>query len=84
MDNITFDLNGVLNEIITRMEEEGAYDRDVFYSMVEEVLEEKRELGTLTDDDDIEEMEDVLKKRWPEAEASFSNGHDTAVIEDEG
>lgn len=83
MDNITFDLNGVLNEIITRMEEEGAFDRDAFYDLVEEVLEEKRQLGTLTDDDDIEEMIDVLKKRWPEAEASFTSGHDAAMIEEE-
>lgn len=82
MDNITFDLNGVINEIITRMEEEGAYDREAFYDLVEEVLEEKRESGTLTDDDDIEEMEDVLKKRWPEVEASFTTGHDNAQIDE--
>lgn len=82
MDNITFDLNGVINEIITRMEEEGAYDREAFYDLVEEVLEEKRTSGALTDDDDIEEMEDVLKKRWPEVEASFTTGHDSAPIEE--
>lgn len=82
MDNITFDLNGVFNEIISRMEEEGAYDRDAYYDMVEEVLEEKRELGTLTDDDDIEEMADVLKKRWPDAEASFTTGHEMDLDEE--
>jgi hypothetical protein len=82
MDNLTFDLNGVFNEIITRMEEEGAFDRDAFVDLVEEVLEEKREAGALTDDDDIEEMEDVLKKRWPEAEASFTTGHEN-VSDDE-
>lgn len=83
MDNIVFDLNGVYNEIITRMEEEGAFDRDAYYDLVVEVLEEKRETGVLTDDDDIEEMEDVLKKRWPEAEAAFESGHSTAVLEEE-
>lgn len=83
MENVTFDLNGVFNEIITRMEEEGAYNRDAYYDLVEEILEEKREVGVLTDDDDIEEMEDVLKKRWPEAEASFETGHDRDVIESE-
>lgn len=82
MDNITFDLNGVFNEIITRMEEEGAYDREAYYDLVGEVLEEKRELGVLTDDDDIEVMEDVLKKRWPEAETSFSTGHESVVDEE--
>ncbi len=76
MDNIIFDLNGVFNEIIIRMQEEGAFDRDAYVDLVEEVLEEKRETGALTDDDDIEEMEDVLKKRWPEAEAQFTSGHE--------
>lgn len=83
MDNIVFDLNGVYNEIITRMEEEGAFDRDAYYDLVIEVLEEKRELGTLTDDDDIDEMQEVLKKRWPEAEAAFETGHDNNIIEEE-
>lgn len=83
MDNITFDLNGVFNEIITRMEEEGAFTREAFYDLVQEVLEEKRETGKLTDDDDIEEMEDVLKKRWPEAEAAFTTGHNAIAIEEE-
>ncbi len=83
MDNITFDLNGVFNEIVTRMEEEGAYDREAYYDLVTEVLEEKRELGTLTDDDDIEEMQEVLKKRWPEAEAAFATGHDGIIVEGE-
>lgn len=83
MDNLTFDLNGVFNEIVTRMEEEGAFDRDAFYDLVEEVLEEKRESGVITDDDDIEEMVEVLKRRWPDAEASLETGHGTEVLDQE-
>lgn len=83
MDNVTFDLNGVFNEIVARMTEEGTADREAYYDLVEEVLEEKRESGILTDDDDIEEMEDVLKKRWAEAEASFETGHDQNILEQE-
>ncbi len=83
MDNITFDLNGVFNEIVTRMEDEGAFDREAFYDLVEEVLEEKREMGVLTDDDDIEEWEDVLKKRWPDAEEMIQSGHDNDVLDEE-
>lgn len=83
MDNITFDLNGVFNEIVTRLEDDGAFNREAYYDLVEEVLEEKREAGVLTDDDDIEEMEDVLKKRWPDAEAAFESGHDPDVLNQE-
>lgn len=81
MDNVTFDLNGVFNEIVSRLTDEGTADREAYYDLVEEALEEKREVGVLTDDDDIEEMEDVLKKRWPEAEAAFETGHDADVLE---
>lgn len=83
MDNLTFDLNGVFNEIVTRMEEEGAFDRDAYYDLVEEVLEEKRESGVITDDDDIEEMVEVLKRRWPDAEASLETGHDADILDQE-
>jgi hypothetical protein len=81
MDNIVFDLNGVFNEIITRMEDEGAFDRDAYFDLVEEVLEEKLDLGVITDDDDIVEMKEVLKKRWPDAEEALQSGHDNDVLD---
>ena len=83
MENLTFEINGVYNEVISRMEEEGAFDREAYYDLVKEVLEEKREAGVLTDDDDIEEMEDVLKKRWPEVEETLGTGHDREVLDQE-
>lgn len=67
---------GYFQEIINRLEEEGAFDRDAYYDLVDEVLEEKLEAGLLTDDDDIESMKEGLKQRWPEAEAQFTSGHD--------
>jgi len=76
------DTNGIFNEIVTRLEEEGAFDREAYYDMVEEVVEEKREQGQLTDDDNIEEMEEVLKKRWPDAEVAFTSGHDADVLDE--
>lgn len=77
------DTNGIFNEIVTRLEEEGAFDREAYYDMVEEVIEEKREQGMLTDDDNTEEMEDVLKQRWPDAETAFTSGHDTDTLDTE-
>lgn len=82
MDNITFDLNGVFNEVLTKMQDEGAFDRDAYVDMVEEVLEEKLEDGSLTDDDDIEEMKEVLKKRWPDAEESLQTGHGDDMLDE--
>jgi hypothetical protein len=49
--------------------------------MVEEVLEEKVELGELSIDDDIEVYKEQLRTRWPDAEATFESGHDESVLE---
>ena len=80
---MTIDTNSIFNEIITRMEEDGTFERDAYHDLVEEVLEEKREAGTLTDDDDIEEMKEVLRARWTDAQAAFTTGHEADVINEE-
>jgi hypothetical protein len=72
-----FDLNGVFNEVVTRLEDSGTADREAYYDLVEEVLEEKRSEGWLTDDDDIEEMEQDLKLRWPDAQVALENRTNT-------
>lgn len=83
MENITFDLNRVFKEIIARLEAQGSFSQEAFYDMVEEVLEEKREVGELDDDANIEELEDKLRHRWPEAKESFENGHGSDILEQE-
>ncbi len=83
MENLTFDLNTVFNEVITRMEQQGAFDQEAYFDLVEEVLEEKREMAELDDDANIEELEDKLRHRWPEAQARFETGHDKDVLEQE-
>ncbi|MBI5466914.1 MAG: hypothetical protein HY975_01725 [Candidatus Kerfeldbacteria bacterium] len=80
MQNITFDLNQVFRDVIDRMEDDGEFSREVYDDLIVEVLEEKRELGELSDDNDIQEYVEKLKARWPEAEASFETGHDDAVL----
>jgi hypothetical protein len=76
------EVSGYFTEVVNRLEDEGAFDRQAYYDMVEEVLEEKLENGLLTDDDDIETMKETLRQRWPEAEEAFTSGHDQDVIED--
>ena len=83
MENLTFDLNTIWQEIITRLQEQGSFDQEAYYDMVEEVLEEKREMSELDDDANIEELEDKLRHRWPEAQQQFETGHDTNVLDQE-
>jgi hypothetical protein len=81
MEDLHFDLHEVFNTIITRLQDEGAFDREAYNDMVEEVLEEKVEMGELSIDDDIEVYKEQLRTRWPDAEATFESGHDEAVLE---
>ncbi|MBI2984211.1 MAG: hypothetical protein HYY50_01125 [Candidatus Kerfeldbacteria bacterium] len=83
MQNLTFDLNEVFHEIINRMQEEGAFEQQAYFDLVEEVLEEKREAGELDDDANIEELEDKLRHRWSEAMALLDTGHDKKILEQE-
>ena len=81
MVDLHFDLQEVFNEIINRLQSEGAFDREAYDDMVEEILEEKVEQGELSIDDDIEVYKEQLRTRWPDAEAAFESGHDESVLE---
>ena len=83
MEDFHFDLHEVFNTIINRLQDEGAFDREAYNDMVEEVLEEKVEMGELSIDDDIEVYQVQLRTRWPDAEAAFESGHDDMVIDQE-
>lgn len=83
MENLIFDLNQVYHEILKRLQEQGSFNQEAYFDMVEEVLEEKREVGEIDDDQNIEEYEDKLRHRWEEAKASFESGHDQDILEQE-
>lgn len=80
---LAFDLESAFRSITARMEEEGIFTREAYYDLVEEFLEAKRGVGELSDDDEIEEFEDVLRKRWPEAEELFTTGHENDILDQE-
>jgi len=80
---LAFNLNSVFQEIIARMEENGAFDHEAYNDLVEEVLEEKREAGELEDDADTQEFIEDLRHRWPEARELLDTGHDHKILEEE-
>lgn len=65
------------------METQGTFSQDAYFDLVEEILEERREMGELDDDDDIEEYKEQLRHRWEEAKANLESGHDRDVLEQE-
>ncbi len=83
MDNLVFDLNTVWREVIVTMEEQGVFDQEAYNDTIDEVLEEKRELGELDDDSDIEDFRHALRHRWSEAQEEFESGHSSSILEQE-
>lgn len=74
VENLTFSLDEVFHEIITRMESQGAFSKDVRESLIDEVLEEKQNDGILPDDYDFkqahEKLEYMLAEHFKDEESS--------------
>ncbi len=81
--NLTFNPNEVMREAVTRMEDDGAFSREAYADLIDEIIEHKIERGELDVDEDTEEIKEQLRTRWPEAEAMLTTGHETDVLEDE-
>jgi predicted nuclease with TOPRIM domain len=72
MENLTFDIEDVYNELKERAEAEGAYAREEWDDLVDEVLDGKREFNELDDDAEWQEIAENLKFRYDE----FAEGVD--------
>lgn len=82
-ENLTFSVNEVLREAVTRMQEDGAFDKAAYEDLIDEIIEHKIERGEVDPDDDTEEYKEQLRTRWPEAEAMLTSGHESDVLEQE-
>lgn len=80
---LTFDLDDVFKSILARMETQAEFTRELYNEMIEDVLQEKIDLGELDQDDDTEEYKEALRVRWPEAQESFESGHDKDILDQE-
>ncbi|MFW5888626.1 MAG: hypothetical protein ACOCVY_02830 [Patescibacteria group bacterium] len=69
-------MEDIIQRIITlvkkKMQEQGAYDRDAYKSLVEESVEYYKVKGEITEDDNIEFIEDRLMEMWPSIQESIS------------
>lgn len=68
MENLDLDLEELYTAIKDKAEAEGAFSREEWDNLVDELLEEKRGAGEMSDDDDIMEISEALKARFEEAE----------------
>lgn len=63
--NMDISLTELLQEIGKRRENEARYTREGFYEIIDEVMEEYRKHGLITDDDDTEVVRSQLRSYWP-------------------
>ena len=68
MENLEFDLEESYQEIKERALSEGAFSRDEWHDIVEEVLDEKREFNELSDDNDWVQIQEALEARYEDFE----------------
>ncbi|MBU0619693.1 MAG: hypothetical protein V1768_01020 [Patescibacteria group bacterium] len=54
-----------------KMREQGAYDRDAYKQFVEESIEYYQTKGVLTDDDNLQFIEERLLSIWDEVKNEF-------------
>lgn len=71
MENLTLNLQELFEEIKERAFADGAYAREEWGDIVDEVIEEKREVQEIHDDVDLTEMREALKARFDEFEAEI-------------
>ncbi|MEA3463996.1 MAG: hypothetical protein U9R14_02905 [Patescibacteria group bacterium] len=62
----------ILQLVKKKMAEQGGYDRAAYKQFVEETIDYFQEKGKLTDDDNIEFIEDRLMDMWEIARDEFA------------
>lgn len=72
MENLESNIQDLFKEVKIRAFAEGVNSVDAWAEMVDEVIEERRRNGELSDDNALEGMEDVLEAMWPAYEAELS------------
>lgn len=71
MENLTLNLQELFEEIKERAFGDGAFSREEWNDIVDEVIEEKREVQEIHDDVDLTEMREALKARYDEFESEI-------------
>ncbi len=72
MDNITFSLEGLFDEIVEQGKGDAVTTEEGFHALVEDTIEEHRRLAEIHDDQNLEGYETQLKARWAEYQARLS------------
>ena len=67
-----FIINEILSLVKKKMKEQGAFERDAYKNLVEETIDYFIEKGKLTDDDNLELIEDNLMEMYEAVRDEYS------------
>lgn len=65
-ENLAHNLEELFEEVVATGRENGAVDQEAFHTIVDEVIEGRREWAEIHDDESTEGMAEQLKNRWPD------------------
>lgn len=66
IENLAHNREEIFNEVKERAREEGAYSKEAWDDLVEEVIEEHRSVGEMHDDEDLMRLKDEVQERFGE------------------
>ena len=68
METLAINLEEIYREVKDRALDEGMFAREEWHDLVEQVLEDRREVHEIHDDVDWDEMKDALRARFSDFE----------------
>lgn len=71
VQNLSYAAEGLFRELREQAERDGISSREEWGALVEQFLQEKLDVGEFNADEDLEELEDTLKKRYEEYEKNL-------------
>lgn len=64
MDNLTLSIEDIYETASERARSQGAYSREEWNDLIDEILEEKRGMDEIDDDDNFQYIKESLDKRY--------------------
>ena len=64
MENTTFNVSHLLRELRDRQQTEGILDQQGWNELVDQIIQEKQQLGEISEDINIEDLRQNLRMKW--------------------
>lgn len=72
VENLSTSDQEIFDDVVERGIADGVNTQEAFNELVDEVIEAHREVGELSDDQDLMGDESAIKMRWPEFQARLN------------